>query len=96
MSYIDIKQVGLQNESNQQINPVQDETIILLRKLLQMSQSLTVVDSSQRQRVVVETNANMNQVGNINTFASIDLRFQFSDAARNAFANSIRPNLIFS
>ena len=96
MSYIDIKQVSLQDGDNVQINPAQDETVVLLRKLIHISSSLATTDANQRQRVVVESNANISQVSNIATFASVDLRFQFADAARNVFANAIRPNLIFS
>lgn len=102
MSYIDIKQVGIQNDQNQEINPAQDETLILLRKLLQMATSLTVVDSAQRQRVVVESNANISTVStvsavsNLATMAGVDSRQHFQDMGRNMFANAIRSKLEFS
>jgi hypothetical protein len=96
MSYIDIKQVSLQNTSSEQINPVQEETVLLLRKLLHLASSLAVTDASQRQRVVVESNANITTVTNLNTLAGIDNRQIFQDTGRNMFANAIRSKLEFS
>ena len=104
MSYIDIKNVGMVDTTNTQINPVQDETVILLRRLLQLAQTLGVVDSTQRQRVTVEVLPNVvigsgtittvSSLTNVAAFGNVDPRYQFLDAARNAYANSIRTKLI--
>lgn len=110
MSYVDIKNVGMVDMTTTQINPAQDESIILLRRLLQLAQTLGVVDSTQRQRVTVEvlpnvvigsgtittvsTVSTVSSVSNIVAYAGIDPRYQFLDSARNAYANSIRTKLI--
>jgi hypothetical protein len=99
MSYVDIKQVKIQNTDSEQINPVQDETVVLLRKLLHLASSLAVTDASQRQRVVVESNANISTVStvsNLATMAGVDTRQHFQDMGRNMFANAIRSKLEFS
>ncbi len=52
MSYFD--QTRVSNAAGTAINPVQDETIILLRRIAKLLESSAVTDSSQRQRVIVE------------------------------------------
>lgn len=60
MSYFD--QTRVSNAAGTAINPVQDETIVLLRRIAKLLESSAVTDSSQRQRVIVEqaTAANLN------------------------------------
>lgn len=60
MSYFD--QTRVANAAGTTINPATDEAIILLRRMVKLLESNAVVDSSQRQRVVVEqaTAANLN------------------------------------
>lgn len=54
MSYIDLQEVKIEDASGNVINPAQDETVILLRRLVQIAQSLAVTDSAQRQRVSID------------------------------------------
>jgi len=99
MAYIDQKVVQVNDSSNALINPAQDETIILLRRLLQLSQSLSVIDGQQRQRIVVEGTTgtvNTSTVLSATGYNGVDPRQTFQDMGRNLFAAAIRPNLIFS
>ena len=76
--------------------PSTDESIILLRRMVKLMEPLAVQDSQQRQKVNVETIANMNvlnQTTNLLQFAGVDIRYQFIDQARNAYANGIRANI---
>lgn len=74
----------------------------LLRRVIQVVNPLSTQDSSQRQRVVVETAPTTTIVGtltgviSVSQFAGVDLRFQFTDAARLTYAQGIRTNLQFS
>jgi hypothetical protein len=99
MSYIPPSDsLNVLNTSGATINPATEETVLLLRRMVKLMEPMAVQDSQQRQRVVVETIANMNllsTVGNIAAIGSVDSRFQFIDAARNAFANGIRQNLTY-
>ena len=103
MSYIDIKNVGLLDTTTAQVTPAQDESVILLRRLLQLAQTLGVTDSAQRQRItldsitgnlVLSNVTTVNTVASVTQFAGVDLRYQFLDAARNTYSSSIRSKLI--
>jgi len=48
------KKVLVLNTSGTQINPAQDESVVLLRKIVKLLESNAVVDSSQRQRIIAE------------------------------------------
>lgn len=82
--------------------PASDEGMILLRRLVQMLAPIATQDGNQRQRVVIDnisggiTLASVTTVSNVASFAGVDPRYQFIDAARNAYANGIRQNLAFS
>jgi hypothetical protein len=71
-------------------NQSTDESIILLRRLVKLSETLAVQDSFQRQRVTVEGFLN------VSTFASVDIRYHFIDLARTAYATGIRAKIINS
>lgn len=74
-------------------NQSTDESIILLRRLVKISDTLAVQDSVQRQRVVVE---GLSGFANISNIGSVDARFQFIDSARTAYATGIRAKIINS
>lgn len=81
--------------------PATDEGLLLLRRLVQMLAPIATQDVNQRQRVVVEGIGTFNlnnspSISNIGAFGGVDPRFQFIDAARNAYSNGIRQNLAFS
>ncbi len=79
-----------------------DESIILLRRMVKIMESLSVIDSFQRQRVTVDAMTSgmvlstVSTVGNVATLAGVDARFQIIDTARNAYANGIRSKLDFN
>jgi len=74
-------------------NQSTDESIILLRRLVKISDTLAVQDSVQRQRVVVE---GLSGFANISNIGNVDARFQFIDLARTAYATGIRAKIINS
>lgn len=101
--------VKLKDTSNTEINPATEDSLILLRRILRQMDSLAVVDSAQRQKVTVEgatiTSGTITTVTTVSTVTSatnlvalggVDGRYLHIDTARNASANGIRANLIFS
>ena len=73
-----------------------DNSIQLIKRLLKILEPISTQDSSQRQRVAVETIANMSTlstVSNLNAVAGVDYRWLIIDQARNAYANGIRNNI---
>jgi hypothetical protein len=85
--------------SNNQL--ASEEALILLRRMVKLLESNAVVDSANRQRMVVDTLptlATVNTVSTVSNMAAIaghGLQ-QFVDIARNAYANGIRSKLDFS
>lgn len=90
--------------------PASDDSLILLRRIVQLLSPLATQDGNQRQRVTIDaitsgltlstittvsTVSTVSTVTNIGAFGGVDPRYQFIDAARNAYANGIRQNLIF-
>jgi hypothetical protein len=80
-----------------------DPGLALLRRLVKALDSLQVVDSQQRQKVTIDagtlptvsTITNPVPLGNLATIAGVDPRYAMIDAARNAYGNGIRANLIW-
>lgn len=86
--------------SNDQIGSNQlasEESLILLRRIVKLLESNAVVDSANRQRIIVENIAtgNIGTVTNLANIANMDHR-QFIDISRNTYANCIRSKLNFS
>jgi len=82
------------------MNPSTDESVVLLRRLIQLLTPIAVQDTQQRQRVVVDTVAtgNLNSVSQLNNLSSlngVDTKFYLIDQARNTFSNGIRQNLTY-
>lgn len=77
-----------------QMNPSTDESVVLLRRLVQLLTPIATQDAQQRQRVAVEAMPAIT-LSNIAAIAGVDPRFQFIDQARNTFSNGIRKNLIY-
>lgn len=100
--------IKLQDSSNNIINPATDENLILLRRILRQIDSLAVVDSAQRQKVTLDaitggltlgaitTVTTVSTVTNVATLGAVDARYLYIDTARNAYANGVRNNLIYS
>lgn len=74
-----------------------DESIILLRRLVKLTESNAVVDAANRQRVVIDagTVTTVSNVSAIATITGMDHK-QFIDISRIAYANCIRNKLNFS
>ena len=112
MSYIPPSDsLNVLNENGTTINPATDESILLLRRMVKLLDSLATVDVQNRQRVTIDAapvtiavsqptatllNANVNTVTNIAGYGGVDPRYQFIDAARVAYATGIRANLKFT
>ena len=100
MSNTDKLQIFLDNT----LTPASEESLQYLKKIVQLLTPLSVQDSAQRQRVVVEgstsitgtVTVNSTAVTNLAAYGGVDPRFQFIDAARLTYAQGIRKNLIFS
>lgn len=92
--------VGIKNADSVQINPVTEESLIYLRRLVRIAESLGTVDAAQRQRVTVDSavisSGTVTTVSSVTAIGSWDARQMFADQAHNVYANSIRRNLTFS
>jgi len=100
MSDTDKLQIFLDNK----LTPASEESIQYLKKIVQLLTPLSVQDTAQRQRIVVEgttsitgtVTVNSTAVTNLTSYGGVDGRFQFTDAARLTYAQGIRRNLQFS
>lgn len=99
MSYIDVKEVNLLDENGQVINPAEDESVILLRRLLFMAQSLGARDVSGFLRVNIsgaDSTVSINTVNTVNAYGGVSSIQQITDWARTAYNTGIRSNIIIS
>jgi hypothetical protein len=96
MSYIDVKEVNLLDENGQVINPAQDETVILLRRLLFMAQSLGSRDGAGTLRVNIAGQDIFPTIQNVVQYAGVGANQQIADWARTAYNTGIRANITFS
>lgn len=102
MSYFD--RTKLTNDTGVVVNPAQDETVILLRRLVKVMESQAVVDNQMRQRVTIDvmptTTVNgtvtVGSITSMNQMAGVDSRWQIIDWSRQAYNSGIRSNLINS
>lgn len=88
---------GLIAASDSSVQVIGD-VALTLKRIAKNMESLQVVDSSQRQRVVVETIANMTTLGqcnNVPAIGSVDPKQLMIDLARTAYNAGIRANLTF-
>lgn len=83
------------------MNPSTDESVVLLRRLVQLLTPIGVQDVQQRQRVTVDTIVGgtvttVTNLNNLNNFGNgVDAKYLLMDTARNMFANGIRQNLTY-
>jgi hypothetical protein len=78
--------------------PSTDDSVVLLRRLIQLLTPIAVQDGQQRQRVVIDSMSGgmtLTTVNNLNNLAGVDTRYFLMDTARNVFANGIRQNLTY-
>lgn len=98
--------VTLKDKTETIINPTTEESLVLLRRLLRQVDSLAVVDLAQRQRVVVDgavissgtitTVSTVTSATNVVALGGVDVRYLYTDTARNMYANGIRNNLLYT
>lgn len=101
----------LEDISGTQVNPATDDALVYLRRMVKIMESQATVDSANRQRITIDSLGTGTAVtttipvsGTVTatvanaTVASIDGygRQMFQDVARNAYANGIRANMVFS
>jgi len=77
--------------------PSTDDSVVLLRRLIQLLTPIATQDSQQRQRVSIDviSSGTITTVQNVASYAGVDARFPIIDQARNTFANGIRQNLTY-
>jgi hypothetical protein len=96
MSYIDVKEVNLLNEDGQVINPAEDESVVLLRRLLYMAQSLGARDGNGYLRMNISAADTGLTVNTVNAYGGVSSIQQITDWARTAYNTGIRSNIIIS
>lgn len=103
--------VGIKNADDVRITPVQDDSVILLRRIVKLMESQATVDSANRQRITIDSLGTGTAVTTtmpvsgtvtatvssaaISTMAGQNQQM-FQDVARNAYAIGIRNNITFS
>lgn len=100
MSYFE--QTRVTNTSGVAINPAEEESITLLKRIVKLLESNAVVDVANRQRITVEvlptlaTVTTVSSITNLAAWGGVDPRYSIMDTARNTYANGIRKNLTFT
>lgn len=93
--------VGLKDASNIIVNPSTDDSLVYLRRMVKLLESNSVVDVANRQRISIDgVGAGVTlpvsvTINNLTTMAGQNQQM-YQDVARNAYANGIRENLIWS
>lgn len=96
--------VGIKDSNDVRINPAQDDSIVLLRRMVKIMESQAVVDSQMRQRVAVDImptttvtgTVTVGTITSLSQLAGVDSRWQIIDWSRQAYNSGIRGNLINS
>lgn len=94
--------MGLKDSSDVRIDPVQDDTVVLLRRVVKLMESQAVVDSQMRQRVTVDImptttvtgTVTVGTITSLSQLAGVDSRWQIIDWSRQAYNSGIRAHLI--
>lgn len=85
-------EINITDSAGDIINPAQDETIILLRRIAKILEPIGTQDAQQRQRISLDTTT-ITMGTAPSTFAGVDIRFQIIDWARVAYNTGIREKL---
>jgi len=93
--------VGINDSVGTRINPAQDDSVILLRRIVKLMESQAVVDNQMRQRVVIDagslttagTISTVSAVSSLNQLAGVDSRWQIIDWSRQVYNSGVRNNL---
>ena len=77
--------------------PSTDDSVVLLRRLIQLLTPIATQDQSQRQRIAVDTmpTISVGTLTNLAAYSGIPSSAPIIDQARNTFANGIRQNLTY-
>jgi len=78
--------------------PSTDESVVLLRRLVQLLTPIATQDVLQRQRITIDsitTGLTLANLTNLNNFNGVDTKYTNMDQARIAFATGMRNNLVY-
>jgi len=98
------------DSSGNTVNPATEETVMYLRKLVELLQPLATQDANQRLRVAVDagtittvstvtnfgSSATLPTVTTVNQLAGVDARYLQIDTARLTYTQHIRNKLTFT
>lgn len=96
MSYIDVKEVKLVDENGQVINPAEDESVVLMRRLLFLAQSLGARDASGFLKINIGSSDIGFTINSVNAYGGVAPTQQITDWARTAYNTGIRSNIIIT
>ena len=99
--------MNLMDSSGNTINPATEETVMYLRKLIELLQPLSTQDTNQRIRVSVDSGtittvstltafggaATLPTVTNVSQLAAVDARYLQMDTAKLLYTQHIRSKL---
>lgn len=95
--FIDDGVIAAKDQSILDLSASIDDNSAVLRKIASMMQSLAIIDTASRQRIVVDAfNASLpvNQSVNISQIGGLSPFDQIINETRTSFGSSTRPNLI--
>ena len=98
------------DSSGNTVNPATEETVMYLRKLVELLQPLATQDTNQRLRVAIDagtittvstvtnfgSSATLPTVTTVNQLAGVDARFIQIDTAKLLYTQHIRSKLTFT
>lgn len=106
-----VEAVGIKDTTGTIVNPATDDAVVYLRRMVKLMESQATVDAGNRQRITIDSLGTGTAVTTtipvsgtvtatvssaaISTMAGQNQQM-FQDVARNAYANGIRQNLIFT
>lgn len=103
--------VGVVDADDVRVNPATDDAVVYLRRMVKLMESQATVDAGNRQRITIDSLGTGTAVtttipvsgtvtATVSSAAITTLAGQnqqmYQDVARNAYANGIRQNLIFT
>jgi hypothetical protein len=108
MSYSE--NINLMNTSGTQVNPATEDTVMYLRKLIELLQPLATQDTNQRLRVNIDAGtittvstlsnfggtATLPTVTSVNQLSGVDAKYIQMDTARLLYNQHIRSRLSFT
>lgn len=108
MSYSE--NINLMNTNGQQVNPATEDTVMYLRKLIEILQPLATQDANNRLRVAIDSgtigtvtsltgfgaSAALPTVTTVNQLSGVDAKYIQMDTARLLYNQHIRSRISFT